>query len=157
MESPNDWVRIEKKSSSEINERGRQCLDFWNGFAEYARQDSVFMRQFKLRKSHPHHWFDISIGIHHVHIVIDVLFGQGCVDCGLYITDRKDYFEDMKTHSEEIEQLLGSKVEWREARKDCRILLKKGVDLSDTTQWQECYRWFLSLTAPLKQVAMLCK
>ena len=158
VESPNEWVRIEKKSSSEISERNRQCMEFWNGFIEYAKQDTTFMGQFKLRKPHPHHWFDISIGIRHVHIALDVLFAQRSVDCGLYITDQKDYFEDLQTHANEIEQILRAKVEWREARKDCRIVLKKeGINLSDTTKWPECYDWFLSLVGPLRQVAYLKK
>lgn len=157
VESPNDWMRIEKKSSSEITERGNMCLEFWTGFIECAKQDSAFLRHFKLRKPHPHHWFDISIGIRNIHISMNVLFGQGHVDCGLYVRNNKEYFEELKTHVDDINQLLGDTVEWREARKDCRLLLKKEIDLTDTNNWKECYLWFLSLVNDLKQVATINK
>lgn len=55
-------------------------------------------------------------------------------------------FERFRAHSEEMEQELGVKAEWRTATKDCRILIlndgdaKKGPDA-----WSAYFDWFCDI------------
>ena len=59
-------------------------------------------------------------------------------------------FERFRVHSEEIEQELGVKAEWRTATKDCRILIlndgdaKKGPDA-----WSTYFDWFCDISVRL--------
>lgn len=154
---PNDWAREERRSTSEITERGKMCMAFWEAFNNFATQRSDFTRQFKLRSSHPHHWYDLSIGIGGVFISMNTLFNKGTIDCGLYIRDDKDLFERLKAHSEEIQNILGEDAEWREARKACRIIVSKPLNASDEAKWPEAFEWFIHMAPLIKKCAKLEK
>ena len=64
----------------------------------------------------------------------------------IYFSNDKEMFERFRAHSEEIEQELGVKAEWRTATKDCRILIlndgdaKKGPDA-----WSTYFDWFCDI------------
>lgn len=155
VERPNDWVREERKSTSEITERGRFCLDFWNAFIQYASENKNFMREFKLRRSHKDSWFDISIGKGNRYLSLNVQTNKGTVDIGIYIPDDKEYFERMKPHAEEISQMVGEGVEWREANKACRIVMTRNVDTSEKDNWPETFEWYMSMAHIFKKCAKL--
>lgn len=154
---PNDWVREERHSTSEITERGKLCLSFWDAFISYASQQSEFMRQFKLRRSHPHNWFDLAIGIGGVFISLNIQSNKGTVDAGLYIRDDKDYFERLKSHSEEIFEILGEEADWHEASKACRLLITKPIDITDNANWQKAFDWYIKMAPLFKKCAKLEK
>ncbi len=56
-------------------------------------------------------------------------------------------------NSVEIEQEIGSEIVWREANKDCRILVlhdgdvKKGSD-----SWTQYFEWFCNMGIQLKKI-----
>lgn len=154
---PNDWVREERRSTSEITERGKLCMSFWDAFTNYAAQQPDFVRQFKLRRSHPHNWFDISIGIGGVFISLNLQSNKGTVDAGLYIRDDKDYFERLKSHSQEIMDILGEEAEWREASKACRLMITKPIDIANEANWTKAFDWFIQMAPLFKKCAKLEK
>ena len=152
---PNDWVREERRSTSEITERGKMCLDYWEAFNKYVSQHPEFMRQFKLRRSHPHHWYDLSIGIGGVIISLNAQFNKGTIDAGLYIRDNKEFFERLKSHSEEIQEILGEEAEWREARKDSRIMIVKSLDVSTPANREKAFEFYMQVAPLFKKIAKL--
>lgn len=152
---PNDWVREERRSTSEITERGKMCLDYWEAFNKYVSQHPEFMRQFKLRRSHPHHWYDLSIGIGGVIISLNAQFNKGTIDAGLYIRDNKEFFERLKSHSEEIQEILGEEAEWREARKDSRIMIVKSMDVSTPANREKAFEFYMQVAPLFKKIAKL--
>lgn len=154
---PNDWAREERRSTSEITERGKFCLDFWDAFNSYAAQQPEFTRLFKLRSGHPHHWYDLAIGKSGLCISMNVQLNKGTIDCGLYISDDKEYFERLKTHSEEITEILGDEAEWREARKACRIIFTKTIDTNDRNNWAEAFEWYVKTAPHFKKIAQMEK
>jgi hypothetical protein len=152
---PNDWVREERRFTSEITERGKMCLDYWEAFNKYVSQHPEFMRQFKLRRSHPHHWYDLSIGIGGVIISLNAQFNKGTIDAGLYIRDNKEFFERLKSHSEEIQEILGEEAEWREARKDSRIMIVKSLDVSTPANREKAFEFYMQVAPLFKKIAKL--
>lgn len=57
---------------------------------------------------------------------------------------------------EEIESALGLKLEWREAKKDCRILASYSGDIKKgTVVWQAYFDWMCKMA--LKFKAMIGK
>ena len=154
---PNDWVREERRSTSEITERGKMCMDYWDAFNKYVGQYPDFMRQFKLRRSHPHHWYDLSIGIGGTIISLNAQFNKGTIDAGLYINDNKEFFERLKSHSEEIQEILGEEAEWREARKASRIMVIKSLDVSDPANREKAFAFYMRMAPLFKKIAKLEK
>jgi hypothetical protein len=154
---PNDWAREERRSTSEITERGKMCMSYWDSFNDFAGKHLEFTRNFKLRRSYPHHWYDLSIGIGGVIISMNAQFNKGTIDCGLYIRDDKDFFERLKTHSEEIYTILGEEAEWREARKDSRIMITKRLDVVNQSNWEKAFNWYLQMAPLFKKCAKLEK
>lgn len=157
VERPNNWVREERRSTSEITERGKFCLSFWDAFNEYAGQNSEFLRQFKLRTSHAHNWYDLAIGRSGFCISMNIQSNKGTIDCGIYIRDDKDYFERLKSHSEEILDILGEEAEWREASKACRLLITKPFDISEQSNWPKAFDWLMKMAPLFKKCAKLEK
>lgn len=154
---PNDWAREERRTTSEITERGKFCLSFWDGFNEFAGKHPEFTRQFKLRRSHRDSWYDLSIGIGCCYLSLNVQKDKGTIDIGIYIPDDKEYFERMKPHSEEINEILGEEAEWREARKACRIVITKSLDTTEVTNWDKAFDWYLQMAPLFKKCAKLEK
>jgi hypothetical protein len=154
---PNDWVREERRSTSEITERGKMCMDYWDAFNKYVSQHPDFTRQFKLRRSHPHHWYDLSIGIGGIIISLNAQFNKGTIDAGLYIRDNKDFFERLKSHSEEIQEILGEEAEWREARKDSRVMIIKSLDVTNPDNRENAFDFYMRMAPLFKKIAKLEK
>lgn len=154
---PNDWLREERRSTSEVTERGKMLMSYWEAFNEFAGKHPEFTRQFKLRSSHPHHWYDLSIGIGGVIISMNVQPNKGTIDCGLYIRDDKEFFERLKSHSEEILEILGEEAEWREAKKDSRIMITKSLDATEQANWPKAFDWYMQMAPLFKKCAKLEK
>jgi len=157
VERPNDWAREERRSSSEVTQRGKFCLAYWDAFNQYASGRSDFLRAFKLRRSHTDSWYDLSIGKGNCYLSMNVQTNKGTADIGIYIPDDKPFFERLQSHSEEISKILGVEAEWREASKACRIVIMRNADTSDKSNWQEVFEWYLHFAPLLKQCAKLEK
>ena len=154
---PNDWMREERRSTSEITERGKFCLDYWDAFITYGNSITDFKREFKLRSTHTCSWFDIGIGMKNCYLSLNVQNNKNTIDIGIYIPNDKDYFERMKTHSEEVSNILGEEAEWREARKACRIVVTKTFDSSNRNNWPKAFDWYIKMAPLFKQCAKLEK
>jgi hypothetical protein len=152
---PNDWAREERRTTSEITERGKFCLEYWNAFNTYAGKNADFARQFKLRSPHAHNWHDLAIGKTGTCISMNIQSNKGTIDCGLYISNDKDYFERLKTHSEEVSEILGEEAEWREASKACRLLITKPIDITDSANWPKAFDWYIKMAPLFKKCAKL--
>ena len=62
-------------------------------------------------------------------------------------------YEQFKSHATEIEAELGTKVNWREATKDCRFLLLRDGDIKNSDCWNDCFDWFCEMGIKLKSIA----
>ena len=155
VERPNDWVKEEKKSSSQITERGQFCINYWEAFRTHASANSAFMKEFKLRKSHKDSWFDLAIGKSNCFISMNVQPSKSTVDIGIYIPDDKKYYATLAAQSEEIAAMFDCPLEWREASKACRILTTKSIDPTKEENLPIIFDWYIKLAPVFKKVTRL--
>jgi hypothetical protein len=155
VERPNDWVKEEKKSSSQITERGQFCINYWEAFRAHAATNSAFTKEFKLRKTHAASWFDVAIGKSNCFISMNVQPTKSTVDIGIYIPDDKKYYVELAAQSEEIAAMFDCPLEWREASKACRILTTKSIDPTKEENLPIIFDWYIKLAPIFKKVTRL--
>ena len=155
VERPNDWVKEERKSSSEMTERGKFCINYWESFRTHAATNLAFMKEFKLRRAHKDSWFDLAIGKSNCYISMNVQPSKSTVDIGLYIPDDKKYYAELSAQSEEIAAMFDCQLEWREAQKACRILTTKTIDPTREENLPVIFDWYINLAHIFKKVARL--
>lgn len=154
IEKPNDWAKTMKVVDS-LSTHQKMQLDFWQSFADYAFKRDDFKKTFSRRKAQPQHWYDVSLGSSIYHIAFTINSQKKKIGAEIYIHDHKDTYEQFKSHASEIEQELGVEVIWREANKDCRILVLNDGDVKKgTAAWEEYFNWFCDMGIKLRKIAL---
>ena len=109
---------------------------------------------FKVRKAQAQHWYDLSLGSSAYHLGLSVNTQKKRIGAEIYINDDKELFAKFKKSYKEIEEIFGSKLEWIEASKACRILgttsgdIKKGTDT-----WPAIFDWFLDAAIKMRTIS----
>lgn len=152
VEKPNDWSKT-MKTIEGLSDTKLLKLDFWSGFNDVMSNNLDFTRHFRLRKAAPHHWYDLSIGSSEYHIALTINTQKQNIGADLYIDDNKELFEKFKKHQDEISRLLNSEVDWREARKACRIFISANINPQKRENWAKAYHWFLEKAIVYKEIA----
>lgn len=143
VESPNNWAKEIKNNNDAISEIKSLQLLFWEKFKEYASSNEEFIKKFSLRKPHPHHWYDISIGTTQCHISLTINTKKNTINSGIYINDNKELYNKFYNNREKIEGLLGNELHWNVGSKDARFFVSKYIDIiSNEKNWEECFKWF---------------
>jgi len=144
VSKPNDWAKAVKKSAteSELTDTKLMQFEYWNKFKEYAIQQKTRLR---LRKVHPQHWYDISIGNSECHICLTVNTRDDLIGCEIWIGQSKELFKNLQEKKEVIERDLGEKLEWMEMplKKASRIKLAHEMSVTDQANWEKCFKWML--------------
>lgn len=152
IEKPNDWAKTMKVVEG-LSEHQKMQLEFWQSFIDYSFNKEDFKNTFTQRKAQPQHWYDVSIGRSTHHIAFTINTQKKKIGAEIYIHDDKAIYEQFKKSSSEIEQEIGAEIIWREANKDCRILIlhdgdvKKGSD-----NWPQYFEWFCNMGIKLKAI-----
>jgi len=140
---PNEWAKVVKHSaeSKDLGETDLKKLGFWTKLKSYALEKKVpLFRQTPA----PHHWYNISIGSSEAHIGLTMNTKENLLGCEVYIHDNKPLFEYLKTQREYIEQQLGGKLEWIEAKKACRAVQRKeNADIDDEATITAQFDWLI--------------
>ena len=139
-----------KTTSIRISETSSLQLEFWNKFNENAYINDEFLQMFKLRKAYAQHWYDLSIGSSNYHLCMTASRQKRELSIGIYIPDNKSLFNLFKNHSNDIEEALGYKLEWKEASKATRFLTTKNFDLDSKEQWREAFDWLYNMCLRFK-------
>ena len=154
VEKPNDWAKAMKVVEG-LSALQKLQLDFWQAFNEHAFVKPEFKKVFSQRKPSPQHWYSVSIGRSTYHISFTVNTQKKRLGAEIYFSGDKDAYGRFMEHKEEIEKELSMPVEWREANKDCRILvltngdIKKGAD-----SWNGYFDWFCDMGIKLRDIAL---
>ena len=127
VERPNDWAK-QMKNADGLSETKQLQLHFWQQLSEFIKSNSSFSKEFSPRKAQPQHWYDLSVGSSSYHIGLTVNTQKNLLGTEIYIPDDKEKFAVFKKHAQEIENLIGEKVEWREATKATRIITLHSCD-----------------------------
>ncbi|MEA1994023.1 MAG: DUF4268 domain-containing protein [Euryarchaeota archaeon] len=142
VSEPNDWAKAVKNytKGTELTKTKMKQLDFWNNFKEYTQEKSTTLR---LRKTHPRHWYTISIGSSDARISLTVNTQKNLLECTLYIPHSKELFDGLKGQKEDIEKELGEELEWMELpdKKACRIKISRDGYIDETDEWKEYFEW----------------
>lgn len=152
IEKPNDWAKTMKVVEG-LSEHQKMQLEFWQAFIDYAFNNDEFKKTFTQRKAQPQHWYDVSVGSSVYHIAFTINSQKKKLGAEIYIHNDKETYEHFKKSATEIEQEIGAEIVWREANKDCRILVlhdgdvKKGSD-----SWTQCFEWFCKMGILLKKI-----
>ena len=152
IEKPNDWAKTMKVVEG-LSEHQKMQLEFWRAFIDYAFNNDEFKKTFTQRKAQPQHWYDVSVGSSVYHIAFTINSQKKKLGAEIYIHNDKETYEHFKKFATEIEQEIGSGIVWREANKDCRILVlhdgdvKKGSD-----SWTQYFEWFCKMGIQLKKI-----
>ena len=139
-----------KTTSTRTSETSSLQLEFWNKFNENAYINDAFLQTFKLRKAYAQHWYDLSLGSSNYHLCMTASRQKQELSIGIYIPDNKPQFNIFKNHSNEIEEALGCKLEWKEAAKATRFLTTKNFDLDSKELWKEAFDWFYHMCLKFK-------
>jgi len=123
IEQPNDFSRFLKKGQSqEIGETESNWLEFWELFNDEIEKRGT---PFKSRKATPNHWYDVATGSSQCHISVTLVNSAKVARVELYIDDNKDLFDHFHAHKDEIETVIGKKLNWNrlDDRKASRIVV----------------------------------
>lgn len=151
VERPNDWAK-QMKNVDSLSETKQLQLRFWQQLSEYIRCKDSYAKEFTPRKAQPQHWYNLSVGSSSYHIGLTVNTQKNRLGAEIYITDDKDKFAMFKEHAQEIEKLIGEKVEWREATKATRIITLHSCDISEKEQWNDAFNWLMDKALAFKRV-----
>lgn len=141
ISKPNDWSKAIKQSAQgQLSDTKVLQLDFWKSFKEYMTTNNTSL---SLRTPRPQHWYDLSIGVHGVHISLTTDTQKNLVACELYIPDWNELFADLVSSKEKIEKEIGHSLDWQplEGKKASRIKLSRDGDIMNTEQWEEYFYW----------------
>lgn len=152
VERPNDWAK-QMKNVGSLSDTKQLQLHFWQQLSEYIKSHDVFAKEFSPRKAQPQHWYDLSIGSSSYHICLTVNTQKNLLGAEIYIPDDKDKFAMFKTHNKEIEDLIGSRVEWREATKATRIITLHSYDINNENNWVQAFEWLMNKAVIFKSIA----
>ena len=150
VERPNDWAK-QMKNVDNLSDTKQLQQNFWLSLCETIK--SSYAKDFSPRKAQPQHWYDLSVGSSSYHIGLTVNTQKKRLGAEIYIPDDKGKFAMFKEHANEIEQLVGSKVEWREATKATRIITLHSYDISYECNWPQAIEWLLNKAIVFKQIA----
>lgn len=151
VERPNDWAK-QMKNVDSLSETKQLQLHFWQQLSEYIKSNDSYAKEFTPRKAQPQHWYDLSVGSSSYHIGLTVNTQKNRLGAEIYIPDDKDKFAMFKEHAQEIEKLIGEKVEWREATKATRIITLHSCDISKEEQWDDAFNWLMDKALIFKRI-----
>lgn len=150
VEKPNDWAKT-MKSIEGLNETERLKLEFWQQFNNQLESNTIFQKEFNLRKPQPQHWYDLGLGTSSYYISLTINTQKKFISAGLYIPNDKTIFQKMKDNIDLFEKEVGKGLEFREANKACRILLCKSMNVKDNSNWPAAVDWLFETALKFKK------
>jgi hypothetical protein len=152
VERPNDWAKEIKKTTA-ANPTQQLRLEYWQAFVDYAFSNAIFEKTFNKRKPSTDHWMNLSIGSSACHIAISRIQKRNELDVEIYIDEDKNLYKSLFEHKDEIESIMGMKLDWRELpeRKASRIVIEKEVALDNKEKWTEQFEWVMDVCIKMKK------
>ena len=118
-------------------------LKFWTKFNINAEKNQNFIHTFKLRKPHEKYWYDLSIGHSSYRICLTASSKYQELTAGLYFSNCKDIYKEFANNEDEIEKIIGSKIEWinKPDNKDARFLIRQKFNIDNIEDWDNGISW----------------
>lgn len=154
VEKPNAWAKTMKIVEG-LSDLKKMQLDYWQAFNDYAFGKPEFRKVFSQRKAAPQHWYSLGVGSSACHLDFTVNTQKKRIGAEIYISNDKDLYAKFMNKKADIEAELGVSVDWREAEKDCRILVLKEGDLKKgASAWNGYFEWYCQLGMQLREIVL---
>ena len=153
ISSPNEWTKIVRASSQgELTETKLKQLDFWQQLKDFAQENFSVL---KFPKPLPQSYRYIALGRSDRGVYLYVS-PEDIVRCELWIFNQKDLYYSLYESKDQIEKELGIKepIEWLElpGKKASRIVTSHKFTFTDTSSWNEAFKWLCETTIKFKNV-----
>ena len=142
---------IDSPVKARISDTSKIQMAFWEEFNPHAINHSAFYKEFSIRKPYPQHWYDLSLRSSDYHICLTASRQKHELTAGIYVPDNKSFFHQLQEYAEELEKEIGINIEWREASKACRFIIKRPFDIDDKSQWIDALQWLYNNSIAIKK------
>jgi len=147
-------VQKEPGKEKSLTKTLEKQLFFWEAFNAYAISKSNFLKLFKLKKSHPQNWYDLSVGKSAYHISLTINTQKDILGAGLYIEKDKELFHHLMASKDAIEEFLGTPLEWNDASVASLIIARRDGSIdSDQKHLEEYFDWYCDIAIKIKKMA----
>lgn len=147
----NNWAATVKRTASatEVSSLKLKQQKLWEKLALYIKsKDSTI----KIQTPGPKHWLDFSIGNSLCHVSLSMNTQKNTFAAHVYINSDKELWEHFKSHSSEIDAIVGEEVRWWEASKASGGGINLHVeDVFDQTKEEEYFQWLYEGLVNLKK------
>lgn len=152
ISKPNDWGKTVKSISNLTKTKNFQ-FEFWSGFANYGDEYEIYSREFNKRKALPQHWYSIAAGSSEYHFDLLCVTPKNEVGIDLYIDSNKEVYDRFYLNKNEIELETGLNFDWQrlDDKKSSKIRITKKVDFSDSSKFDEYYKWLCDTALVMKK------
>ena len=140
ISSPNNWTKTVKATqapTNNITDLKLNQLEYWTKFSEYLDN---YDTPFNSRKPQPQHWYDLPLGSSLCHISITMNSSKECLFSHIYIDNDKNLFDYLYSQKEEIEDEMGTKLDWKrlDNKKASKIEIKhENIDSLNKENWDK--------------------
>jgi hypothetical protein len=145
VSQPNDWQNTVRDAAVAIASDAERPshilrLKYWTAFKVFLQE-----RRSKLRPQKPStdHWYSFGIGTSRAKTAALLITRDEQIAVDLNIFDDKELFNDLLRQRGEIEQEVGSTLDWREMpdKKASRIILFKRCEPTNEADWPQQFAW----------------
>ncbi|MFV8476325.1 DUF4268 domain-containing protein [Mycoplasma sp. BRA290] len=153
VEKPNDWAKDVKEYEG-WSESQKDQYEFWLAFSNYAYKDPHFDKEFSKRKPQPQCWYTLGVIGRPYSINVGYAKTKNTIWVDLYIPGDKQFFYNIEKNKKEFEREFGCSLDWREAGKDCRIIVRRKADIKarNENNRREIFDWFKEMAIRMKKV-----
>jgi hypothetical protein len=143
VSEPNEWSRRVKSETESLSPVEKLRQSYWTEFRSHMEESNP---PFPLRNPWEKLWYGVSIGRSHFRINCTISKQKNRIGVELYFDpeEAEEYFELLKENQEEIEESIGSKLEWQrlENKNACRIVIyNRPVEVENREKWEEQFEW----------------
>jgi hypothetical protein len=141
VSKPNEWIG-RRRTDEIITPEKQLLLDYWTDFAEFLREHDSTL---KIREPRPQNWMSFPIGKSDM-VLSTFAYPKGnTIGAHLYLrgSNAKIYFGLLQREADDIENIMGTKLEWNDSRKKERSidLIKTNIDVQNRENWPEQHQW----------------
>jgi hypothetical protein len=140
---PNNWTKSISPGGPDLTDTQRLQREYWAALRSYILENSKIL---KPQKPLPQHWTNFAIGRSNFTLVAFANTRDRRIAVGLLFSgdDAKPHYYLLEQDKGDVEEELGSTLEWRElpGQKESRIMLHwHGADPTNRQRWPEQHQW----------------
>jgi hypothetical protein len=140
---PNDWSKTQSNIAKvgEFTPEKQLLLEYWTNFVEFLREHDS-----SLKNAKPKPFDHISFPLANWQVLSALAsIKDNKIGVQVYLkgSNAKTYFEQLQRETNDIENIIGAKLEWNDSRTKERSidLFKNSNDVRNRENWPEQHQW----------------